>query len=129
MEVSEEPDPLMAPTPAFWDPVPAIQACLFAAMAAAIVVTLESGAGQVLPPPPTTKTVNPNVAPWYELSVLPRVGGVVARKIIHFRESASQSEGVMAQNPFSSAADLQNVHGIGPVTVQRIAPYLRFEDK
>lgn len=98
-------------------------------MAAAIVVTLESAGGQVLPPPPTIRTVNPNVAPWYELSVLPRIGWTVAREIVRYREFASQSEDVMAQNPFSSAADLQSVHGIGPVTVQRIAPYLRFEDK
>lgn len=78
---------------------------------------------------PTTQTVNPNLAPWHELTVLPRVGETIAREIVRHRESVAQRKDARAQDSFSSAADLDDVRGIGPITVQRIAPYLRFDGR
>ena len=75
--------------------------------------------------PPAVTTVDPNVAPWWELTILPRVGETLARAIVQFREYTTRSspEGDQA-SAFMYPGDLQAVRGIGPKTVQRIAPYL-----
>ena len=81
------------------------------------------------PPPPTRSSVNPNSAPWYELTVLPRIGEGMAHRIVHYRESAPHSPSANATTPaFQKASDLLNVPGIGPVTLQRIGPLLSFDD-
>ena len=73
-------------------------------------------------------TIDPNRAPWYEFTVLPRIGESLARRITEFRTEASGRTGDDARRPvFHSAADLDEVRGIGPKTVLRIAPYLRFD--
>ena len=73
-------------------------------------------------------TVEPNLAPWWELTVLPRIGETTARAIVMYRESPGNS-GEKARTPpaFQIPGDLARVRGIGPKTVTRIAPYLRFE--
>ena len=52
-----------------------------------------------------------------ELRRLPRVGPSLARAIVQERE----------REPFRDAADLRRVPGVGEVTAQRLAPWLRFE--
>ena len=75
-------------------------------------------------------TVEPNVAPWWELTVLPRIGETTARTIVNYRETTSNG-GENGRTPpvFQTPGDLARVRGIGPKTVTRIAPYLRFESK
>ena len=69
-------------------------------------------------------TINPNTARWWELAVLPRIGETMAKRIVELR-SASIKQG--QSQPFQNSNDLAGVRGIGPKTVQRIAPYLRFD--
>ncbi len=57
--------------------------------------------------------INPNTAARDDLMKLPGIGEVTATRIIEKR-------------PFSSAADLSNVPGIGPQTLKTIMPYLIF---
>lgn len=64
--------------------------------------------------------INPNTDPWWKLASLPRIGKSRALQII----AARHEDGTPA---FRIPADLEQVHGIGPATVQAIAPYLVFE--
>jgi len=66
--------------------------------------------------PEADTTLDPNEAPWWELTVLPRVGETLARQIVAQRK----------QTPFRCLADLQRVRGIGPKTAQRAARFLHF---
>ena len=83
-------------------------------------------------------TVDPNIAPWWELTVLPRIGETIARRIVRFRtssasdppndsDSSNEPDPSVDEPTFSKPADLERVRGIGPKTVERIAPWLRFE--
>ena len=66
--------------------------------------------------------IDPNTAPWWELTALPRIGEVLARKIVAYRETHQAAHG---ESPvFASAEDLQGVPGIGPKTVARLRPHL-----
>ena len=84
------------------------------------------------------RSVDPNSAPWWELTVLPRIGETIARRIVGFRtssavdrlsepDSPNESDPRPDEYTFSKPADLARVRGIGPKTVERIAPWLRFE--
>ncbi len=68
--------------------------------------------------------IDPNSAPWWELTIIPGVGPTTARRIVSFR---SENRGAV-DGPFRRPADLQAVHGIGPKTSARLAPYLAFPD-
>ena len=79
------------------------------------------------PPPPaaaartapdTLLPIAINHANVYELQRLPRVGPVLAARIVAERQ---------ARGPFRSVADLQRVPGIGARTAARLAPLLRFD--
>jgi DNA uptake protein ComE-like DNA-binding protein len=75
--------------------------------------------------------IDPNTAPWWEMTVIPGVGEVTAKRIVEFREVRRRggSQGSSAQGAlqvFRRPADLQQVKGLGPKTVERIAPYLAF---
>lgn len=70
-------------------------------------------------PPPVLATIDPNVAPWWELAALPGLGEVRSRAIVDHRDADGRT--------FRTAADLDDVHGIGPATVQRMAAYLHFD--
>lgn len=59
--------------------------------------------------------VDPNRAPEAELDRLPGVGPTVAAAIVRERENGGW---------YRNAADLERVRGIGPATVDRIAPHL-----
>jgi competence protein ComEA len=51
-----------------------------------------------------------------ELAALPGIGPALARRIVEWRES---------HGPFRSAAELENVQGIGPRLRERLEPRLR----
>lgn len=70
--------------------------------------------------------IDPNAAPWYELTALPDIGESAARAIVEFRERIRSERGEGEAIVFSRAANLDAVRGIGPVTIGRIAPYLSF---
>jgi competence protein ComEA len=53
-----------------------------------------------------------------DLMTLPNVGQVTAERIIAYRE---------ANGNFTSLEDLDNVDGIGPSTLERLAPFISFE--
>ncbi len=83
---------------------------------------------QRAPRPLMLDKVDPNVAPWSELTVLPRIGEGLAKAVVQHRESTPVSGALGGgQSPFTRAADLAHVRGIGPKTVQRIAGHLRFD--
>jgi len=75
---------------------------------------------------PSPRTgIDPNVARWFELAQLPSVGRSVAHRIVEFRRhlrTVDGGDGLV----FHAPADLAQVKGIGPKTVQRIGPFLRF---
>ena len=76
--------------------------------------------------PAAQSKVEPNRAPWQELAVLPMIGEGKARAIVAYRDTwdgSSQSP----RSPFTSPQDLSKVSGIGPKTVAKLTPYLRFE--
>ena len=56
-----------------------------------------------------------NQAQWFELAELPDVGETLARRIVESRTIAG---------PFKDHNDLRRVRGIGPLTLEKIQPYL-----
>ena len=59
--------------------------------------------------------VDINQAPWFELAELPDLGETLARRIVESRTAAG---------PFKDHNDLRRVRGIGPLTLQKMQPYL-----
>jgi competence ComEA-like helix-hairpin-helix protein len=66
---------------------------------------------------PSTGPVNPNTADAALLSSLPSVGPDIANKIIAKR----------AEKPFTKPEDLLEVPGIGPKTLEKMKPRLKFQ--
>jgi competence protein ComEA len=67
-------------------------------------------------PPLTARfQVDINDAEWPELAQLPAVGQVLARRIVDSRAAAG---------PYADLDDLLRVNGIGPLTLDKIKPYL-----
>jgi len=110
------------------------------AIAAPIVLVVLFAAGQFVfnanktrvPPPElpgdradqVQSRIDPNFAPLWELTILPGVGEATARAIVeHRRQSLDSGE---ERRAFKVASDLENVHGIGPKTVERFKSLLRF---
>jgi competence ComEA-like helix-hairpin-helix protein len=60
--------------------------------------------------------VDVNQADWPELTLLPGVGEVVARRIVEYRKQ---------HGPFEKIEDLLKVPGIGPQTLSRIRPFVQ----
>jgi len=77
-------------------------------------------------PIPLEQTLDPNAAPWYELSALPGIGDDLAKRIVEFRDAACASG---AERAFENTADLQKVRGIGPKTAAKLSPFLRYEKR
>lgn len=74
--------------------------------------------GGALPTPSGGRLVNVNVATLEELVALPNIGSVTAQRIIDYREHAS---------PFATLADLDQVPGIGPSTLEALQDLVRFD--
>lgn len=71
--------------------------------------------------------VDADAAPWWELTVLPQIGPVLAGEIVRYRESVRAGEFAdTTSRVFSSPRDLMRVRGIGPKTVERIKDELDF---
>lgn len=62
-------------------------------------------------------TVEINTVSWPELTCLPGIGEVLARRIVSTREEIGG---------FTSCEDLKVVRGIGPKTVEKVKPFLTF---
>ncbi|MFQ5414317.1 MAG: ComEA family DNA-binding protein [Phycisphaerae bacterium] len=77
------------------------------------------------PVPETIRTIDPNTAPWWELAALPDIGPTIAHRMVSYRKAAASARdgGVPV---FVTPSDLARVRGIGPKTVERIAPFLAF---
>ncbi len=73
--------------------------------------------------PIAVERINPNSAPAASLMRLPGIGRVRAMDIVDFRQAQPPN-----RPAFQSADDLQNIRGIGPVTAEKIAPYLVFDE-
>ena len=73
--------------------------------------------------PPAVNAIDPNTAPWWELTALPDIGEGTARKIVEYREAHADRSPV-----FRRPDDLEPVPGIGPKTIERISSHLRFND-
>jgi competence protein ComEA len=59
--------------------------------------------------------VDINKADWPEFAELPEVGEIMARRIVDSRA---------ADGPFRDHEDLRRVRGIGPLTLEKLRPYL-----
>ncbi len=68
--------------------------------------------------------VNPNTATWASLARLPGIGPTHAKAIITYRQSHITDRGGGAV--FADPQDLLKVPGIGPKTLEGIAPFLVF---
>jgi competence ComEA-like helix-hairpin-helix protein len=69
--------------------------------------------------------INPNNAPAAGLMMLPGIGPARAQAILSYREQFRQNG--RGDLPFRNCTDLDNVKGIGPVTVSNICEHLKFE--
>jgi DNA uptake protein ComE-like DNA-binding protein len=70
--------------------------------------------------------INPNTASWQMLTCLPAIGEVKARRIVRYRREEATGPDQPNTPVFKKPADLEAVYGIGPKTVQKISPYLKF---
>ena len=61
------------------------------------------------------KTSNLVSSVWFEFAELPDVGETLARRIVESRATAG---------PFKDQSDLRRVRGIGPLTLEKMKPYL-----
>lgn len=59
--------------------------------------------------------VDVNRAKWFELFAIPGVGETLAKRIVEYRNQNGE---------FSSIDELEAVRGLGPTSVQKMAPYL-----
>jgi len=71
------------------------------------------------------RRINPNFAPSASLVRLPGIGLSKAEAIIAYREQFIGRDGEVVA--FTEANDMQKVRGIGPKTVEKLKPMLRFE--
>lgn len=95
-----------------------------AAFAFGMLVALCSGIGAVRAAcctgaPVAVERINPNRATAPSLMRLPGIGRMRAMDILAGRD----------ERPFDTPADLERIRGIGPKTVEKIKPYLIFEEQ
>lgn len=72
---------------------------------------------------PADSRVDPNTATAAELMHVQGIGEVTANNIVEFREKHRTAAGTPV---FRSADDLSRIRGIGPKTVEKLRPQLRF---
>lgn len=75
---------------------------------------------------PLIGRLDPNTAPWWELTVLPGIGETRAKMIVEHRARVRTQRGDTTAIVFRCANDLQVIKGIGPKTAARAAPHLTF---
>ncbi len=64
--------------------------------------------------------IDPNTAPADELMLLPGIGPALSSRIVQYRQAS-------ATHPaFAAANDLEAVKRIGPITVEKLRPFLTF---
>lgn len=68
--------------------------------------------------------IDPNTAPWWELTVLPDVGPVLAREIVEYRERERYKRESQGRRVFETLADMDAVKGIGPKRLVRLESFL-----
>jgi len=97
-----------------------------------LLVRLASNRGYISNPQPEKPVrfdeladkLDPNVATWQELSVLPQIGEKRAKEIIAYREDYLSRN--QASVTFTRAEDLLKVRGFGVAMVATVRPYLTF---
>ena len=68
--------------------------------------------------------LDPNVATWQELAVLPQLGEKRAREIVAYRDQFRSDE--RGDTPFARAEDLLKIRGVGVALVETLRPHLMF---
>jgi competence ComEA-like helix-hairpin-helix protein len=68
--------------------------------------------------------IDPNTATQAELAEIPELGEKRAESIVEYRRQYLTHNPNRA--PFNSPSDLERIPGIGPATVETMAPYLEF---
>jgi DNA uptake protein ComE-like DNA-binding protein len=84
---------------------------------------------------PLEGRIDPNIAEWYDLTRLPRVGEGLARRVVAYRQAKIQEwreahpnePAEQAPRVFAHAEDLRSIKGIGPKTLEQLRPFLRFD--
>ena len=70
--------------------------------------------------------IDPNTAVEAEISTIPQIGPSRAKSIVAYREAfVAGHPGELA---FRTAEDLTHIKGIGNATMEKMRPYLRFEE-
>jgi competence ComEA-like helix-hairpin-helix protein len=69
--------------------------------------------------------INPNDAASVSLARLPGIGWARAAMIVAYRERFAQENG--RATAFRGPEDLAVIRGIGPATVEKMRPWLRFD--
>jgi competence ComEA-like helix-hairpin-helix protein len=119
--------------PFFWKPPQrGLLIAFVLAFSVVLLVRLHSNRVYVSNPQPSKPArfdeladkLDPNVATWQELSVLPQIGEKRAKEIVAYREDyASRGSGTVA---FARAEDLMKVKGFGIAMVATLRPFLTF---
>ena len=73
---------------------------------------------------PLLDTINPNTASAASLVRLPGIGPARAAAIIEYRKNFGKDTPA-----FACPADLDKISGIGPKTIEKMEPWLSFEEK
>ncbi len=88
------------------------------AVVAAAPATITSDAAPPPAPASIVRIININTAPAAELELLPGIGPALAARIVEHRSKIGR---------FTGLGDLDNVSGIGPMTLEKLRPLVRFE--
>jgi len=70
--------------------------------------------------------IDPNEASAAELGVLPGIGEALASRIVELRAHRRGVEG--ADRAFQCIEDLRAVRGIGPKSIEKLRPFLSFQE-
>jgi competence protein ComEA len=97
-----------------------IASCMAVVFCLSFTIGSDSGAAPI----ELESRINPNDAPAAGLMLLPGVGPARAQAIISYRKQFRQNH--PGESAFRNCNDLDNVKGIGPVTISNMCKYLKF---